>query len=225
MKQVSRRSKTQEQCLDLMGIPHWILRNDHSTISIRDRSNKVTMLDDLAFTVSHCTECSLHSGRQNTVFGSGNREADWLFVGEAPGREEDRIGLPFIGRAGMLLDAMIKAIGIMREDVYVTNVLKCRPPDNRDPAGAEVKQCSTYLEKQIEIVEPRLIVALGRFAAQALLKSNIPIGKLRGKMHSHPSYGIPLVATYHPAYLLRSPLEKRKVWNDLQLAKTFFTEM
>ena len=225
MKRLDRTSETQKKHLELLGIPRWILRENQHAVSIKGLSNKSTILDDLAFTVSQCTRCSLHTVRKNTVFGSGSRLADWLFVGEAPGAEEDRTALPFVGRAGMLLDSMIKAVGIRREDVYVTNVLKCRPPDNRDPAGVEVKQCSAYLEKQIKLVEPRIIVALGRCAAQALLQSSIPIGKLRGQLHAHPVFGIPLITTYHPAYLLRSPLEKRKVWDDLLLAKTAFNEM
>jgi len=225
LKRLDRTSETQKKHLELLGIPRWILRENQHVVSIKGLSNKSTILDDLAFTVSQCTRCSLHTVRKNTVFGSGSRLADWLFVGEAPGAEEDRTALPFVGRAGMLLDSMIKAVGIRREDVYVTNVLKCRPPDNRDPAGVEVKQCSAYLEKQIKLVEPRIIIALGRCAAQALLQSSIPIGKLRGQLHSHPIFGIPLITTYHPAYLLRSPLEKRKVWDDLLLAKTVFNEM
>jgi DNA polymerase len=154
------------------------------------------------------------------VFGVGSPSAECLFVGEAPGAEEDRRGLPFVGRAGHLLNAMIFALGLERDQTYIANVLKCRPPDNRDPLGREVRSCETYLHQQIQLIEPRLIIALGRFAAQSLLKSSLPIGKLRGQLHLYEPFGIPLIATYHPAYLLRSPLEKRKVWSDLTLAKT-----
>ena len=128
--------------------------------------------------------------------------------------------MPFVGRAGQLLNAMISALGLERDQTYIANVLKCRPPDNRDPLGEEVRSCEKHLHRQIELLQPRLIIALGRFAAQSLLKSSLPIGKLRGRRHSYEPFGIPLVATYHPAYLLRSPLEKRKVWSDLRLAKT-----
>jgi DNA polymerase len=152
------------------------------------------------------------------VFGVGNRQADWLLIGEAPGRDEDQQGEPFVGRAGQLLNAMLQAIGLQREQVYIANILKCRPPDNRDPRPQEVVCCEPYLMRQIELIQPRLILALGRIAAQNLLNSETPIGKLRGRVHQFRDTGIALIATYHPAYLLRSPLEKRKAWQDLQLA-------
>ena len=174
----------------------------------------------IATEVENCRACSLYRTRQNTVFGAGSVSAECLFVGEAPGAEEDRRGLPFVGRAGQLLNGMIAALGLERDQTYIANVLKCRPPDNRDPLGEEVGKCETYLHRQIALLEPTIIIALGRFAAQSLLKSSLPIGKLRGLQHSYEPFGIPLVATYHPAYLLRSPLEKRKVWSDLRLAKT-----
>jgi DNA polymerase len=146
-----------------------------------------------------------------------------MFIGEAPGAQEDSRGVPFMGRAGQLLDSMIDSIGMNRKNVYVANVLKCRPPENRDPVGIEVQSCEGYLHKQIELIRPKLIISLGRFAAQSLLKTSLPIGKLRGELHSYSTFEIPLVATYHPAYLLRSPLEKRKVWRDLLLAKSVLT--
>ncbi len=167
--------------------------------------------------VRGCTRCELHATRTQTVFGTGDREADWLFVGEAPGVEEDRQGEPFVGRAGQLLNAMLFALGLERETVYIANVLKCRPPNNRDPMGEEVRQCEPYLHRQVALIRPRIIVALGRFAAQSLLKTTEPIGRLRGRVHHYD--GIPLVVTYHPAYLLRSPHDKRKAWADLQLAR------
>lgn len=176
--------------------------------------------DALEAAVRACTLCSLHKTRTQTVFGVGNRSAEWLFVGEAPGAEEDRQGQPFVGRAGQLLNAMLFAIGLKREDVYIANVLKCRPPENRDPQGEEVLKCEPYLHRQVELIKPRIVVALGRFAAQSLLKTTMPIGKLRGKCHTYGDTGIPLVVTFHPAYLLRSPGEKRRAWEDLCLARS-----
>jgi DNA polymerase len=168
--------------------------------------------------VSQCTLCELHTGRTHTVFGVGNRRADWLVIGEAPGKDEDLQGEPFVGRAGQLLNAMLLAVGLKREQVYIANILKCRPPNNRDPRPEEVLCCEPYLARQIALIRPRIILAVGRIAAQNLLKTETPIGKLRGTVHHYADTGIPLVATYHPAYLLRSPLDKRKAWQDLQLA-------
>lgn len=168
--------------------------------------------------VEACSLCELHSSRTRTVFGVGNRNADWLLIGEAPGRDEDQQGEPFVGRAGQLLNAMLLAIGLQRDQVYIANILKCRPPNNRDPRPQEVICCEPYLMRQIDLIQPGLILALGRIAAQNLLNTETPIGKLRGRVHQFRDTGIPLIATYHPAYLLRSPLEKRKTWQDLQLA-------
>jgi DNA polymerase len=169
--------------------------------------------------VSGCRKCPLHETRTNTVFGVGNRQAQWLVVGEAPGAEEDRQGEPFVGRAGGLLNSMLRGIGLRREEVFIANVLKCRPPGNRDPAPAEVAQCLPYLERQIALLKPRIMLAVGRIAAQNLLATDTPIGKLRGRVHSFGAARIPLVITYHPAYLLRSPTEKRKAWEDLKFAR------
>lgn len=169
--------------------------------------------------VAGCTRCQLHTCRTNTVFGVGNREADWLVVGEAPGAEEDRQGEPFVGRAGQLLNSMLRGIGLAREQVYIANVLKCRPPNNRDPRPEEVAQCLPYLERQIALLKPRILLAVGRIAAQNLLATDTPIGKLRGRVHAFGSSRTPLVVTYHPAYLLRSPTEKRKAWEDLKFAR------
>jgi len=170
--------------------------------------------------VAQCTLCELHKSRTQTVFGTGRRDADWLIVGEAPGRDEDLQGEPFVGRAGQLLNAMLKAVGLERGDVYIANILKCRPPDNRDPRPEEVLRCEPYLMRQIALIQPKLILAVGRVAAQNLLKTDTPIGKLRGRVHRLGDTGIPVVATYHPAYLLRSPQEKRKAWQDLRLARS-----
>ena len=174
--------------------------------------------DELRARVADCTLCELHAGRTQTVFGVGNRSADWLVIGEAPGKDEDLQGEPFVGRAGQLLNAMLQAIGLKREQVYIANILKCRPPNNRDPRPEEVLCCEPYLLRQIALVQPRIILAVGRISAQNLLQTDTPIGKLRGAVHRFRDTGIPLVATYHPAYLLRSPVEKRKAWHDLQLA-------
>ena len=168
--------------------------------------------------VCECRLCDLHSSRTQTVFGVGNHSADWLVIGEAPGHDEDQQGEPFVGRAGQLLNAMLQAVGLQRRQVYIANILKCRPPNNRDPKPEEVVCCEPYLLRQIELIQPRLILAVGRIAAQNLLNTQTPIGKLRGEVHRFRDTGIPLIATYHPAYLLRSPMEKRKSWQDLQLA-------
>ena len=168
--------------------------------------------------VAACQLCVLAKSRTQTVFGAGSESARWIFVGEAPGVEEDRQGLPFVGRAGKLLTAIIESIGMKRDDVFIANVLKCRPPGNRDPMGEEVAQCHGYLQAQIDHVQPDIIIALGAFAAHALLQSVEPVARLRGDVHRYGVRETPLVVTYHPAYLLRSPLEKRKVWDDLKLA-------
>jgi DNA polymerase len=168
--------------------------------------------------VPSCTACALHKGRTQTVFGVGDENADWMLIGEAPGAEEDRLGEPFVGQAGRLLDNMLAAIHLSREkNVYIANVLKCRPPGNRNPEPEEVAKCTPHLTRQIELVKPKLIVAMGRFAAQTLLGSDASIASLRGKVHRYA--GLPLIVTYHPAYLLRSLPDKAKAWADLVFAK------
>jgi uracil-DNA glycosylase family 4 len=173
--------------------------------------------DELELAVRDCRRCALCGTRTQTVFGVGARDARLLVVGEAPGAEEDRQGEPFVGRAGQLLNSVLRAAGFGREQVFIANILKCRPPDNRDPLPAEVEQCLPYLERQIELVRPALLLCVGRIAAQNLLRTDVTIGRLRGRVHRLAS-GLPVVVTYHPAYLLRSPGEKRKVWDDLKLA-------
>ncbi len=168
--------------------------------------------------VRDCRRCPLHAGRTQAVFGVGNPDADWLFVGEAPGREEDRLGEPFVGRAGQLLDAMLAAAGHSRQEVYIANILKSRPPNNRDPEPEEIAACLPWLRRQIELVRPRVMMLVGRIAAQTLLETTSPLGRLRGQVHQVPELGIPAVVTYHPAYLLRSPQQKPKAWADLCLA-------
>ena len=177
----------------------------------------------LAAEVGACTRCGLHATRTQTVFGVGNRQARWMFIGEAPGADEDRQGEPFVGRAGQLLNAMIAALGLKREEVYIANVLKCRPPNNRDPQANEVEQCEPYLIRQIELIRPRLIVALGRHAAHSLLKTDLALARLRDQRLSYQD--IPLVVTYHPAYLLRTPSDKRKAWDDLRRARNLMQEL
>ena len=168
--------------------------------------------------VKACALCGLEKTRTQTVFGVGNRQATWMVVGEAPGADEDRQGEPFVGRAGQLLNEMLWALGLAREAVYIANVLKCRPPNNRDPSPDEVACCEPYLKRQVALIRPKIILAVGRIAAQNLLKTDTRIGALRGRVHRYADTGVPLIVTYHPAYLLRSPLEKRKAWDDLQLA-------
>jgi DNA polymerase len=175
--------------------------------------------------VAACTRCALHSGRTQTVFGVGPQDARWLIIGEAPGAEEDRRGEPFVGRAGQLLDSMLLALGPGRGQVYIANVLKCRPPGNRDPRAEESACCRPYLDRQIELLSPTLIIAVGRIAAQSLLATDQPLGRLRGRVHSLGERQWPLIVTYHPAYLLRSPGEKRKAWQDLLFARRTFREL
>lgn len=170
--------------------------------------------EELKATVTACTACGLRKTCTQTVFGIGDETADWLLVGEAPGADEDARGEPFVGQAGKLLDNMLAAIGLRRgEDVYIANAVKCRPPENRTPTPEETAICRPYLERQIELVRPRLIVALGRPAAQTLLQEDVKIGAARGKLHDYR--GIPLIVSYHPAYLLRTPQDKARAWEDL----------
>ncbi len=207
-----------EQYLEAMGIPVWVLRDaadpEQDADEVRSDDADWTELQEA---VRSCTKCDLHRGRTQTVFGVGSQTADLLIIGEAPGAEEDRRGEPFVGRAGQLLNAMLAAIHLAREDVYIANILKCRPPDNRDPKGEEAATCTPYLQRQIDLLQPRVILALGRIAAQWLLQSNAPIGRLRGRTFEYGSHSTPMVVSYHPAYLLRSPLQKSRSWDDLKL--------
>ncbi len=207
--------------LRAMGIDVWVPRDqadDEAELAepVADTAAGTLGWDELRTAVSGCTRCALHESRTQTVFGVGNPTADWMIIGEAPGAEEDRRGEPFVGRAGKLLDEMLLAIGQRRESVFIANILKCRPPNNRDPAADEAASCRPYLERQIKLVQPKIILAVGRIAAQQLLQSDAPVGRLRGKVHQLGA--TPVVVTYHPAYLLRSPTQKRKSWDDLCLA-------
>ena len=172
--------------------------------------------DSLRRMVEVCTRCPLHQGRTHSVFGVGPRPAPFMVIGEGPGAQEDAQGEPFVGRAGRLLNAMLLALGMPREAVYIANIVKCRPPRNRDPRPEEVASCAAYLRRQIELVRPRAILAVGRVAAQNLLSSNLPLARLRGTRHTWGSPPVALVVTYHPAYLLRSPHDKDKAWQDLK---------
>ena len=172
--------------------------------------------------VAACTACRLCQGRTQTVFGTGNVQARWMVVGEAPGEQEDLQGEPFVGRSGQLLDAMLRAIGLTRgeaapdKQVFIANTIKCRPPENRNPQADEMAQCEPFLIRQIALLKPRIILAMGRFAVQSLLRSDEPVGRLRGRVHRYQ--GVPLIVTYHPAYLLRNPEDKARAWDDLCLA-------
>ncbi len=206
--------------LQAIGVDVWVPRDepDDTVVAAPDPMG----WDELRACVASCTRCELARSRTNTVFGVGDPNADWLIIGEAPGAEEDRRGEPFVGRAGKLLDEMLLAIGQTRETVFIANILKCRPPNNRDPKPAEAESCREYLQRQIDLVQPRIILAVGRVAAQNLLASDAPVGRMRGRAHQLD--GIPLVVTYHPAYLLRSPSQKRKSWSDLCLAQRLASE-
>lgn len=211
-------SARREALLAEMGLaPLWRLRKEKPRESEAAERAEPGWLE-LKQAVPACTACALHKTRTQTVFGVGDENADWMLIGEAPGAEEDRLGDPFVGQAGKLLDNMLAAIGLARgRNVYIANVLKCRPPGNRNPEPEEVARCSPYLERQIALVAPKLIVAMGRFAAQTLLDTDASIASLRGRVHRYR--GVPLVVTYHPAYLLRNLPDKAKAWADLVFAR------
>jgi uracil-DNA glycosylase family 4 len=237
--QFEQAMSRREQYLQLLGLEVWQLRQPPTPSSERverappealqpaeapleaaaDAGGSDAIWERLREEVAACTRCALCGSRTQTVFGVGNRRARLLVVGEAPGAEEDRRGEPFVGRAGQLLNSMLRAIGCPREQVYIANVLKCRPPGNRDPSPTEVAACLPYLQRQIDLLAPALILVVGRIAAQNLLATEVPIARLRGTVHRFGASEIPLVVTYHPAYLLRSPGEKRRAWVDLKLAR------
>jgi DNA polymerase len=228
---MSRDPARQAQYLQALGVDRWVARRpgpaaanvlaaENVPAAASAPTADASAWDQIAAEVSGCVLCGLHKTRTQTVFGVGNRNAELLVVGEAPGADEDRQGEPFVGRAGQLLNSMLRAAGTPRETVFIANLLKCRPPGNRDPAPDEISSCHPYLRRQIELLAPRLILAVGRIAAQNLLATDTPIGKLRGSVHRYGAANTPLIVTYHPAYLLRSPTEKRKSWNDLQRVRT-----
>ena len=195
--------------------------NEEAKVEL-SKSEKIAALKKLEEHVKECTKCELCKNRTNVVFGVGNPDADLMFVGEAPGYYEDVQGEPFVGKAGQLLTKIIESIGMKRDDVYIANILKCRPPDNRNPNADEIVMCSPHLIRQIEIIRPKIICALGTFAAQTLLDTKETIGKLRGKFFEYQS--TKFLATYHPAYLLRNPDDKKKVWADIKKVRDFLQE-
>lgn len=199
------------------GVTHLDLRDAES-----EASEPRISLTEVREELGECTRCKLHGGRIQIVFGVGDPNADLMFIGEAPGADEDRQGEPFVGKAGQLLTKIIAAIDLSREQVYIANILKCRPPDNRDPQPDEVTSCEPFLFKQIEAIQPMMIVALGKYAAQTLLRSTVPISRLRGHFFSY--HGVPLMPTFHPAYLLHNPGGKREVWEDMQKVRDTLKE-
>jgi uracil-DNA glycosylase family 4 len=214
------------QYLEAMGIDVWLPRESmdnaqplSSEIVTDDTEPDTTIKSTtdkwnvLQAEVANCTKCTLCKTRTQTVFGAGNKQADWMLVGEAPGQHEDEQGQPFVGKAGLLLTEMLRAIGLTRKEVFITNILKCRPPNNRDPHADEVESCNDYLQRQQVLIQPKIILAVGRIAAQTLLNTDQPLARLRGKVHTFNN--TPVVVVYHPAYLLRSLPEKRKAWLDL----------
>ncbi|HUX74939.1 MAG TPA: uracil-DNA glycosylase [Steroidobacteraceae bacterium] len=205
--------------LQAMQIDSWALRARPAGAGAPPGEVTAAAWETLARQVRTCTRCALSRGRTQTVFGIGDRHAEWMVVGEAPGAEEDRCGEPFVGPAGQLLNAMLRAIGLAREQVYIANLLKCRPPANRDPLREEAAECLPYLHRQIDLLRPKIVLVVGRIAAQNLLNSDAPLASLRQQVHRFGEARVPLVVTYHPAYLLRTPAQKRKAWDDLKFAR------
>ncbi len=185
-----------------------------SSESQNTESSGIETVEDIRRELGDCHRCALGETRTNLVFGAGNESAELVFVGEAPGRDEDLKGVPFVGDAGQLLTKIIQAMGFSRNDVYICNVLKCRPPNNRNPQPVEIEACHPFLLRQLRAISPKVIVAMGTFAAQTLLQTRAPISQLRGRFHDY--HGIPLMPTFHPAYLLRNPAMKREVWDDMK---------
>jgi uracil-DNA glycosylase len=225
------QSDHRRRYLQAMGIDIWIRRSappsaapvptllsDDAPLPLQPDRGQMGW-DELRQAVAACVRCELHKTRTQTVFGVGDLQPTWLIIGEAPGADEDRQGEPFVGRAGQLLNAMLRALGLKREEVFIANILKCRPPNNRDPRPEEVACCAPFLKCQIQWLKPKIILAVGRIAGQNLLKCSTPLGQMRGRLYHYEDTDIPVVVTYHPAYLLRSPREKRKAWQDLLFAK------
>lgn len=212
-----------KEYLQEMGIDLWQSKDLINKSKNMDKKGRAQTISDTLATIKEevqvCTLCALHQTRTHTVFGVGNQNAEAMFIGEAPGANEDRQGEPFVGRAGMLLNAMLQAIGCKRTEVYIANILKCRPPNNRDPLASEVKLCTPYLQRQISLIQPKILIAVGRIAAQFLLNSMEPMSKLRGRFYQYGKQQTPLLVTYHPAYLLRSPSEKSKAYADFLMIK------
>lgn len=210
------------QTLAVLNIPQYVLRKEPSISDVpsnllfsqHDNSDESMLWECLAVKVKACDRCDLAKSRTQTVFGTGDKHAKLMLIGEAPGMNEDKQGLPFVGRAGQLLTQMLLAIGLARDDVYIANMIKCRPPNNRDPKPEEISSCADYLQQQVALVKPKLIVALGRIAAQGLLNVTTSLSRLRGIRHRYADGTTPMLVTYHPAYLLRNPADKRKALED-----------
>ena len=241
------RGTDQIKYLQSLGIPLWVPRDfnwSEPAIAVQaaaedahdpgkgedeSGSQQIRLSDDIASmnwdelhqAVLGCTACDLHMERTQAVFGTGSCSASLMVIGEAPGADEDIQGEPFVGRAGQLLDQMLQAIGHPRSSVYIANIVKCRPPNNRNPQPEEALHCAPYLHRQISLVQPDVILAVGKVAAQNLLQSDLPIGKMRGNQYRYAAMDIPVIVTYHPAYLLRSPKEKAKSWQDLKLVRSY----
>ncbi len=219
-----------KQLLKALGIEYW--HKPEVNVPADELAAPVTTqtpvdalsIEQLRERVAHCERCELHCSRTQTVFGVGALDADVMFVGEAPGQQEDLKGEPFVGPAGQLLDKMLASIELSRQTVFIANVLKCRPPFNRDPSAEEVALCTAYLDRQIGFIKPKLIVALGRIAAHYLLQTTTSLANLRGTVHTYHATGTPLLVTYHPAYLLRTPADKRKAYQDLLQIKSMITQ-
>jgi uracil-DNA glycosylase len=227
---VSVATERRREYLEAIGIDVWVPRAAASAQELAPAGEPTAEVaarwEALRQEVLQCTRCPLHLTRTQGVFGVGPRRSDWLVIGEAPGAEEDRRGEPFVGAAGQLLDAMLRAIGLDRtRNVYIANVLKSRPPGNRDPKPEEVSACLPYLVRQIALLEPKIMLAVGRIAAQNLLGTDAPLGRLRGQVHYFGELNTPLVVTYHPAYLLRTPGDKRKAWEDLTFARNLYQQL
>jgi len=223
-------ARRRDEYLEAIGIDVWVSRRPEPALDAALPTPPTLQQSEtweaLKAEVLSCTKCPLHTSRTQGVFGVGSRQAEWLVIGEAPGAEEDRRGEPFVGRAGHLLDGMLRAIGLSRAtNVYIANVLKSRPPGNRDPKPEEVAACLPFLMRQILLLRPRLILAVGRIAAQNLLATDLSLSRLRGKVHSFGELNTPLIVTYHPAYLLRTPGDKRKAWEDLKFARSVFRDL
>ena len=219
------------QYLKAIGIDLWVSRAREESMPgaaapAGGTADVDTQWQRLRDEVLACRLCPLHATRTQGVLGVGPKRADWLVIGEAPGAEEDRRGEPFVGAAGQLLDAMLRAIGLdRRTNVYIANVLTSRPPNNRDPKPDEVEACLPYLIRQIALLQPKIMLAVGRIAAQNLLATDVPLGRLRGRVHRFGEFQTPLVVTYHPAYLLRTPADKRKAWEDLKFARSVYQQL
>jgi uracil-DNA glycosylase len=232
-------NERRRQYLEAIGIDLWVARGaagaagaapaartSAPAASPQSTAESAALWEALRAEVRTCRKCPLHATRTQGVLGVGPQRSDWLVIGEAPGAEEDRRGEPFVGAAGQLLDAMLRAIGLDRKtNVYIANVLKSRPPNNRDPKPEEVAACLPYLVRQIALLEPRIMLAVGRIAAQNLLGTDAPLGRLRGRVHYFGERNTPLVVTYHPAYLLRTPGDKRKAWEDLKFARSVYQQL